>query len=242
MKKGKEFIIYKKVYFYNIQKGIFLKLLFSNITQFKSFIKRILLGIEFINNNGIIHSDIKPENILIEYENNNDNFEINSIKIIDYGSSFFCENSSSLSSNTPEYLCPEVTNGNKKFLKELCSNKKFINCIDIWSFGITLLELCLCCPIWMSYKSKISINGKSFYSLGYFGCRGRDGNKIYQKQIELSRNLGKILKNSLLYLFNKNDREKFINLLSKMLEFDYKKRIMIKDAIEHEFFNDEENE
>ena len=94
----------------------------------------------------------------------------------------------------------------------------------------------------MSYKSKISINGKSFYSLGYFGCRGRDGNKIYQKQIELSRNLGKILKNSLLYLFNKNDREKFINLLSKMLEFDYKKRIMIKDAIEHEFFNDEENE
>ena len=227
---------------YNIQKGIFLKLLFSNITQFKSFIKKILLGIEFINNNGIIHSDIKPENILIEYDNNNDNFEIKSIKIIDYGSSFFCENTSSLSSNTPEYLCPEVTNGNKKFLKELYSNKKYINCIDIWSFGITLLELCLCCPIWMSYKSKISINGKSFYSLGYFGCKGRDGNKIYQKQIELSRNLGKILKNSLLYLLNKNDREKFIILLSKMLEFDYKKRITIKNAIEHEFFNEEENE
>ena len=227
---------------YNIQKGIFLKLLFLNIKQFKSFIKKILLGIDFINNNGIIHSDIKPENILIEY-NNDDNFEINSIKIIDYGSAFYYENTSSISSNTPEYLCPEITNGNKKFLKNLCKeDKKYINCIDIWSFGVTLLELCLCCPIWMSYKSKISINGKSFYSLGYFGCRGRDGNKIYQKQIELSKNLNKILKNSLLYLLNKDDKEKFINLLSKMLEFDYKKRIKIKDAINHDFLNEEENE
>ena len=226
---------------YNIQKGIFLKLLFTNIKQFKAFVKKILLGIDFINSNGYIHSDIKPENILIEYRDN-DYFEINSIKIIDFGSAFYYENISSLSSNTPEYLCPEITNGNKKFLKELCKDKKYINCIDIWSFGITLLELCLCCPIWMSYKSKISINGKSFYSLGYFGCRGRDGNKIYQKQIELSKNINKILKNSLLYLLNKDEKEKFVNLLSKMLEFDYKKRILIKDAINHEFFNENKNE
>ena len=227
---------------YNIQKGIFLKLLFTNINQFKSFIKRVLLGIEFINNNGIIHSDIKPENILIEYSNK-DYFKIDSIKIIDYGSAFHYENTSSISSNTPEYLCPEITNNNKKFFKDFCDDRKYINCIDVWSFGITLLELCLCCPIWMSYKSKISINGKSFHSFGYFGCRGRDGNKIYQKQIELSKNLGKILKNSLLYLLNKDDREKFINLLSKMLEFDYKKRIKIKDAINHEFLrNEEEND
>ena len=226
---------------YNIQKGIFLKLLFTNIKQFKIFVKKILLGIDFINSNGYIHSDIKPENILIEYSNN-DYFEINSIKIIDFGSAFDYENISSISSNTPEYLCPEITHGNKKFLKELGKDKKYINCIDIWSFGITLLELCLCCPIWMSYKSKISINGKSFYSLGYFGCRGRDGNKIYQKQIELSKNINKILKNSLLYLLNKDEKEKFVNLLSKMLEFDYKKRILIKDAINHEFFNENKNE
>ena len=147
-----------------------------------------------------------------------------------------------MDSNTPEYLCPEITNGNKKFLKELSKDTKYINCIDIWSFGITLLELCLCCPIWMSYKSKILINDKSFYSTGYFGCRGRDGNKIYQKQKELSKNLGKILKTSLLYLLNKDDKEKFINLLSAMLEFDYKKRITIEDAINHDFLLDDDNE
>ena len=227
---------------YHIQKGIFVKLLLTNINEFKSFIKKILLGIDYINSHGIIHSDIKPENILIEYSNKNDNFKINSIKIIDYGSAFFYENTSSISSNTPEYLCPEITNSNKKFLKDLSNDKKYINCIDIWSFGITLLELFLCIPIWMSYKSKIIINGKSIYSLGYFGCRGRDGNKIYQKQIELSKNLGKILKNSLLYLLNKDDREKFVNLLGRMLEFDYKKRIIIKDAINHEFLIEEDND
>ena len=117
---------------YNIQKGIFLKLLFTNIKQFKLFIKKILEGIEFINDNGIIHSDIKPENILIEY-NNDDNFEINSIKIIDYGSAFYYENTSAISSNTPEYLCPEITNNNKKFLKDLSKDKNYINSIDIWS-------------------------------------------------------------------------------------------------------------
>ena len=229
---------------YHIQKGIFLKLLFTNIKQFKSFIKKILLGIQFINGNGIIHSDIKPDNILIEYDNNNiDNkLEIKSIKIIDYGSAFCYENTSSISSNTPEYLCPEITHGNKKFLKDLSNtdnDKKYINCIDIWSFGITLLELCLCCPIWMSYKSKVIINDKIFYCLGYFGCKGREANKIYQKQVELSKNLEKILKISLLYLFNKYDRDNFINLLSRMLEFDYKKRITVQEAIDHEFLKDE---
>ena len=61
---------------YNIQKGIFLKLLFTNILQFKLFIKKMLSGIEFINSQDIIHSDIKPENILIEYSKLNNNFEI----------------------------------------------------------------------------------------------------------------------------------------------------------------------
>ena len=223
---------------YNIQKGVFIKYLFSNITQFKFFIKKILSGIDFINSQGIIHSDIKPENILIEYSNINNNFEIRKIKIIDYGSAFNYSNTSNINSNTPEYLCPEITIVNKNFLQNLKETKNFINCIDIWSFGITLLELCLSCPIWMSYKSKILINEKYYYTMGYFGCKGREGNKIYQKQIELSKNLNKILKNSLLYMLDKSDKDMFIDLLGKMLEFNYKKRINIKDALNHPFFKE----
>ena len=223
---------------YNIQKGIFIKYLFSNIIQFKFFIKKILEGIDFINSQDIIHSDIKPENILIEYSYINNIFEIKKIKIIDYGSAFNYLTTSNINSNTPEYLCPEITNSPKNFLMNLSDSKNYINCIDIWSLGITLLELCLSCPIWMSYKSKIILNEKSYYTIGYFGCKGREGNKIYQKQIELSKNLNKILKNSLLYLFNKNDRDLFVDLLGRMLEFNYKKRINIKNALNHPFFKE----
>ena len=226
---------------YHIQKGIFLISIFSTISQFKYLLRSLLSAINYINKSGIIHSDIKPENILIEYEGSSteNNFLIKSVKIIDYGSAFFMNNTSTIVSNTPEYLCPEITIGNKKFLKELKNNNmKYINCIDIWSLGITSLELCLCCPTWMSYKTKVIINGKTFHPSGLFGCRGRDQNKIYQKQVELSKNINKKLKNSLLYLFEAYDRNNFIDLLKRMLEFDYKKRINCQDAINHAFFKE----
>ena len=173
---------------YHIQKGEFLLLLFKNIKQFKLLLRKILEGIDYINKKGIIHSDIKPENILVQYTKNSDILEISSIKIVDYGSAFYTSNQSPLISNTPEYLCPEIMTNNKEFIKEL-NMGNYINAIDIWSTGISILELCLCCPIWMSYKTKIYINGKINNNMGYFGCKGRDGNKIYQKQIELSHNL-----------------------------------------------------
>ena len=219
---------------YQIQKGEFLILLFKNISQFKYLIRKVLEGIDYINKKGIIHSDIKPENILVQF-NKEGNFFINSVKIVDYGSAFYFNNKSPLITNTPEYLCPEIMTNDKDFIKEL-NNGKYINCIDIWSFGISILELCLCCPIWMSYKTKNVINGKIIYSMGYFGCKGRDENKIYQKQIDLSKGLNKILKNSLIYMMEKNDKNNFIDLLSKMLCFDYTKRINTDEALNHPFF------
>ena len=226
---------------YHIQKGEFLLLLFKNISQFKLLIRKILEGIDYINKRGIIHSDIKPENILVQYTKNNDILEISSIKIVDYGSAFYQSNKSPLISNTPEYLCPEIMTNNKEYIKEL-NDGNYVNSIDIWSTGISILELCLCCPIWMSYKTKIFINGKINNNMGYFGCKGRDGNKIYQKQIELSQNLNKILKNSMIYMFENKNKNEFIDLLSKMLIFDYTKRITSEEALKHPFLNEENNQ
>ena len=225
---------------YQIQKGEFLIMLFKNLSQFKFFVKKIIEGIDYINKKGIIHSDIKPENILVQFNINNEpekNLEINSVKIVDYGSAFYLENKSPLITNTPEYLCPEIMTNNKDFIKEI-NNGNYINSIDIWSFGISLLELCLCCPIWMSYKTKNVINGKINYSMGYFGCKGRDENKIYQKQIDLSKNLNKILKNSLIYMFDEKNKNNYVDLLGKMLCFDYTKRITTQEALNHPFFSE----
>jgi len=226
---------------YYIKKGIFLFELFNDVTKFKLFCKKIIEGIFYINNyKKLIHSDIKPDNILIEYNyNKNNSFEIKSIKIIDYGSAFPYNNfNNMILTNTPEYLCPELTINQKNFKIDLLNdqNDRYINCIDIWSAGITFLELCLCCPIWMSYKSKIKINGKFFYTFGLFGCKCRDSNKIYQKQIEITKNLNYILRNSMLYLFEEKDRSDFVDLLSKMLCIDYRRRINCMQALKHKFF------
>ena len=223
---------------YQIQKGEFLIMLFKDIEQFKFLVKKVLEGIDYINKKGIIHSDIKPENILVQYDINEQNekkLEIKSVKIVDYGSAFYSDNKSPLITNTPEYLCPEIMTNDKDFIKEI-NNGNYVNSIDIWSFGISLLELCLCCPIWMSYKTKNVINGKIIYSTGYFGCKGRDESKIYQKQKELSKNLNKILKNSLIYMMDERNKFNFIDLLEKMLCFDYTKRITTEEALNHPFF------
>ena len=220
---------------YQIQKGDFLIKLFKNINQFKYLIKKILEGIDYINKKGIIHSDIKPENLLVTF-NKNEDFEIKSVKIVDYGSAFYSNSKSPLITNTPEYLCPEIITNDKEFIKKI-NNNNYLNSIDIWSFGISLLELCLCCPIWMSYKAKIMINGKIIYNMGYFGCKGRDENKIYQKQLDLNKNLHKILKNSMIYMFDEINKNNFIDLLGKMLYFDYTKRITIEEALKHPFLN-----
>ena len=225
---------------YHIQKGEFLVLLFKNVKQFKLLIRKILEGIDYINKKGIIHSDIKPENILVQYTKKDDVLDISSIKIVDYGSAFYTSNESPLISNTPEYLCPEIMTNNKEFIREL-NKGNYTNAIDIWSTGISILELCLCCPIWMSFKTKIYINGKINNNMGYFGCKGRDANKIYQKQIELSHNLNKILKNSMIYMFDDKTKSEFIDLLGKMLTFDYTKRITTEQALKHPFLNEDDN-
>ena len=53
----------------------------------------------------------------------------------------------------------------------------------------------------------------------------------------MTKFLDKILKESLFCLFNNDDKVNFYDLLIKMLNFDYKKRINTKEALEHKFLN-----
>ena len=54
---------------------------------------------------GIVHSDIKPDNILIKMEPRS--AKIESLKLVDFGSSFTFD-SMKVTGATPEYLAPEV--------------------------------------------------------------------------------------------------------------------------------------
>jgi len=65
-----------------------------------------------------------------------------------------------------------------------------------------------------------------------FGFKGRNGAKIFSKQIEVSNNIKKILQDCLIT----EDKSLLVDLISKMLDINYKTRISPEEALKHEFF------
>lgn len=96
--------------------------------QIKEIAKQIGQGLTYLHNKGIIHRDIKPDNIIICNKNKHPVF-----KIIDFGLSKIsgCNEKVNDMNGTLAFSAPEVIS------KEFYSNK-----IDIWSMGVILFYLC----------------------------------------------------------------------------------------------------
>jgi len=56
---------------------------------------------------------------------------------------------------TPEYLPPELLEMNLMKKVSAITNKLHPWSIDIWSFGVILVELAIGFPVWMAYKGRI---------------------------------------------------------------------------------------
>ena len=77
------------------------------------FIKRMAYVLEILNKACIVHADLKPDNILIEYDEQSN--KIINLKVIDLGSAFLLNNQEEklkdqieFGQSTPEYLPPEI--------------------------------------------------------------------------------------------------------------------------------------
>jgi len=162
-----EFLGNERIYL--IQKGKFMEHLFTNINNFKNFLKNVLNLIDLLSNKfKIIHSDIKPDNLLIDYFYDEENKKIiyKSFKLIDFGSAYFIDNPENFGSNTPEYMSPEITelieknSSNKDQINFLRNLKNNPSAIDICSLGVLIMEMIVSCPLWMNYKAKVIIRKK----------------------------------------------------------------------------------
>ena len=92
--------------------------------ELQSITKDIVKCLKLLKNLGVIHCDLKPENILFRTETSK------SVKVIDFGSSTFIDDSDYDYLQTRPYRAPEISFG--------C---KFDFTADIWSLGCILYEL-----------------------------------------------------------------------------------------------------
>eukprot|EP00826_Nyctotherus_ovalis_P015619 TRINITY_DN14459_c0_g2_i3.p1 TRINITY_DN14459_c0_g2~~TRINITY_DN14459_c0_g2_i3.p1 ORF type:complete len:217 (-),score=44.01 TRINITY_DN14459_c0_g2_i3:47-697(-) len=96
-----EFLSGQRVYY--IKHMPFHEQLKKNHELLKDLLRRVLGALELLEEKGIVHSDLKPDNILIEFNGE----RIVSLKIIDFGSAFLFSESSRMRMGTLEYLPPE---------------------------------------------------------------------------------------------------------------------------------------
>lgn len=131
------------------------------------YCKNILEGLRSIHNDGIVHRDIKPGNLIF-------NTNTKEVKIIDFGLAEV------FTPNTP--YCVRVCTKSYKAPELLTNNEFYGFPIDIWSFGAILAEA-------MAYKQPFFSNKKSENVL-YEIARllGKKDLKKYMKKYELEHN------------------------------------------------------
>ncbi|KAA6375656.1 MAG: putative calcium/calmodulin-dependent protein kinase kinase 2, partial [Streblomastix strix] len=94
--------------------------------QSRVYMRDIIMGLEYCHDNGIIHHDLKPDNILIGSDSK--------LRICDFGVSIIygVDDHSTLIRGTPPFLAPEVVT------KTSQSPPYAAKPVDIWAAGITL--------------------------------------------------------------------------------------------------------
>jgi len=104
-----------------------------------------------------VHGGIKTDKILVELDIGDR--KLMSVKLIDLGQSYlFSEINQLLAIKAPEYLPPEILeNANYKTSKQKIdfNTKVHLWSIDIWSFGMVLIEISLGIPLWFSNNGYI---------------------------------------------------------------------------------------
>jgi dual specificity tyrosine-phosphorylation-regulated kinase 2/3/4 len=97
---------------------------YFTISRLAYMTRQALVGLKFVHSLGLVHSDIKPENVLLG------SYSRAEIKIIDFGSSCYLTDRQSSYIQSRSYRAPEVVLG-----------LPYDGRIDVWSLGCVVAEM-----------------------------------------------------------------------------------------------------
>ncbi|KAM3141029.1 hypothetical protein pb186bvf_006830 [Paramecium bursaria] len=221
--------------------------------------KQILKGLDYLERKGIIHCDLKPQNILIQlseeqmkelsltdrYPQKKTQLEhiirfqdtIN-FKIIDFGSSCFINKHFSNTIQTLNYRAPEVIVG--------CF---YSNKVDIWSFGCIIYELVTGKQLFQhyddTYESQLQILNQIYqyfgdfndiikyagiYSKEYFDNQGQLIQLYEYKNMSFTKNIKQMIK--------PKNYDWIQNLLNIILDPNHLRRPNVGELIKFNIFDD----
>lgn len=184
----------------------------------KKIFYQLLVAVHHAHSRFVIHRDIKPDNVLIDEENN--------IVLIDWGLSllekYYLDEPKLLEVQTVNYRAPEIFLGD-----EFYTNK-----IDVWSCALVYFQLITGNPL---FGTLVDID-KIKMVINYFNTlHGKTQDIDYESAIGC---------NVIDYFFNKlsseDNAEIFLtkDLLNNMLQIEPTKRFSTLDALKHDFFQD----
>ena len=181
----------------------------ENIVQY--LMRQIISAIQYIHSKGILHRDIKLENILVQFDNLEDKKKLNmlksKIKLIDFGFARHLSKGRLAHSilGTPNNMDPEILKIlNKKWKKEKMEHIRdfgYDHKVDIWSLGTICYELLV---------------GKTLF----------DANSMEELVSRVEKGY---------YHLSSNISKEFISFLNGMLQYNYNKRLSADQLSRHKF-------
>jgi serine/threonine protein kinase len=179
----------------------------------QSYAFQLLCGVYHLHTHGIMHRDLKPENLLLDQEG--------MLKICDFGLSRFF--TLPLGKYSPEvistwYRPPELLMGERSY--DLSS--------EMWSIGCIIAEMARGRPIAMG-DSDIDQLQKFYAVLGTPTMEEQTIFPVEENQQTFDR--------PNFFEFLKSEDENLVDLASRMLQYNPRKRMTTVDALTHPYFD-----